>query len=237
MIFLIDYDNVRPLDRHRGLTHVVEKTVRSVGVAPFAGNPWARVRLYGGWFQHAKQSRLAQSLASEIAMTFPRPVVVTDATGHIRVMARVELAYALECDPRSPLPHTFRTRNAPANLRAKSLPYVGCGSPTACSLSAIVSLFANNRCPKQGCSAGIDAILERAEQKLVDGMLTADLLHFSTRAQEPIAVVSSDDDLWPGLHGAVVYGADVHHVQTHAGRSTPTYYSRLIQGKYSQCSL
>lgn len=237
MIFLIDYDNVRPLERSRGVTYVVEKTIRAVGVAPFRGNAWARVRLYGGWFRHSRHSRLAQTLASEIAVSFPRPVVVTDATGHLTVMARAELAYALECDPRNPFPNTYRLRSAPANLRAKSLPYMGCGSPGACPLGAVHVLLGTGRCPQQGCSASLDAIVERAEQKLVDGMLTADIIHLSTRTREPIAVVSSDDDLWPALHGAVVYGADVHHVHTHSGRTTPTHYSGLITGKYSQCSL
>ena len=51
MIILVDYDNIRTLDRNRGLVYVVERVVRTLGVSPLHGEVRARVRLYGGWFQ------------------------------------------------------------------------------------------------------------------------------------------------------------------------------------------
>lgn len=237
MIFLVDYDNIRAIDRNRGLSYIVERVVRSVGVAPFLSNPRARVRLYGGWHLRNQTSRMAQGLASDIASGFPRPIAVTDSTGNVTVTARVELAHGLECDPRSVLRNTFRTRSAPQNLKPKAMPYAGCSQPAACPLAVVNGFLTAGVCQQVGCTTTIDSVMERAEQKLVDGMIVADALHLSTRAVEPIAVVSSDDDLWPAVHGAVIYGANVYHVQTHAGRVAPPYYSGLIAGQYTQFSL
>ena len=50
-------------------------------------------------------------------------------------------------------------------------------------------------------------------QKLVDTMLTADLIQVSRPAATHIAVVTSDDDLWPGIYTALSQGATVHHVR------------------------
>jgi hypothetical protein len=237
MIFLVDYDNVRPIDRGRGLANIVEKIVRTVGTAPYASVPRARVRLYGGWLLRSTPSRLAQALAADIAAHFPRVVVVTDPAVSVRVTTNVELAHSLECDPRSVFPNTFRVRSAPENIRSKAIPYAGCQNPAACAIGVMHTFFTSGGCPQVGCSVVLEGVLERAEQKLVDGMITADLLHLSTRATEPIAIVTSDDDLWPAVHGAVIYGAHVLHIQTHAGRTTPTYYSALVSGQYSQFSL
>lgn len=237
MIFLIDYDNVLPIDRNRGIVYIIEKVVRTVGIAPFISNPRARVRLYGGWFNRNQTSRSAQGLVSDIGAGFPRVVTVTDSTGNVKVTVRAEMAYALECDPRSVLRDTFRTKSSPRNLRGKSLPYSGCARPTGCPIAVIGAFLTAGVCQQTGCTAIVDSVIERAEQKLVDGMIVADMLHLSTRATEPIAIVSSDDDLWPAVHGAVIYGANVYHVQTHAGRAAPAHYSRLISGQYSQFSL
>ena len=237
MILLVDYDNIRPIDRNRGLAYVIEKTIRAIGTAAFTSSPRARVRLYGGWHMGSQRSRLAQKLAAEVSAGFSRVVVATDAGSSIKVTTNVELAYSLECDPRSVLPSTFRVRGAPENLRPKPLPYSGCHQPSSCALTVIHSFLANSACPQHGCTVSIDAVVERAEQKLVDGMITTDFLHLSTRAKEPIAIVSSDDDLWPAIHGAVIYGADVYHVQTHTGRITPTHYSSLVSGRYSQFTI
>lgn len=237
MIYLIDYDNVRPIDKNRGLVHIVEKAVRTVGTAGFGRVPRARLRLYGGWQLRSHQSRLAEQLATQIAAEFPRVVTISEPDRTVQVTTNVELAYSLECDPRSVFRNTFRVRSAPENLRPKALPFAGCCQPTTCALAVIHSFLTSGVCPQSGCSVSIEEVIERAEQKLVDGMITADLLHLSTRVGDPIAIISSDDDLWPAIHSAVIYGADVYHIQTHAGRATPPCYSALVSGRYSEFSL
>lgn len=56
-------------------------------------------------------------------------------------------------------------------------------------------------------------------------MLTADLIHLAKNGQQELAVVSSDDDLWPGIQMALLAGAHVIQVHTRSGRPTPLAYS------------
>lgn len=92
-------------------------------------------------------------------------------------------------------------------------------------------------CPTPKCTVELDKVLLRAEQKLVDTMLVTDLIHYSMHQKETIVVVTSDDDVWPGIHSAIVHGANIHHVQTIPGRVTPTYYSKLVSGTYHQYTM
>ena len=57
-------------------------------------------------------------------------------------------------------------------------------------------------------------LLSRREQKLVDTMIVADLIHLASRGETPIGLVSSDDDMWPGILSALNIGASVIHVHT-----------------------
>jgi uncharacterized LabA/DUF88 family protein len=234
VIILVDYDNVRELDRNHGLVYVVERVVRTLGVTALENETRARVRLYGGWFQEQRLSRSAQRLAPQVQADFPRPIAVSDQSRSARVVANVEIATSLECDPSSVLLHTFRPRSPQTDLRCSVFPFGGCISPGSCCLASLNGLLSSGTCPIPGCGARVSDILYRSEQKLVDTMLVTDLIHFASRHKETLVVVSSDDDLWPGIHSAVVHGATLHHVQTISGRFTPPYYSKLISGSYLQ---
>ena len=52
-------------------------------------------------------------------------------------------------------------------------------------------------------------------------MLVVDLVRLAQAASELIVLVSSDDDMWPGIRGALLHGARVLHV--HARRPPPQY--------------
>jgi hypothetical protein len=236
MIILVDYDNIEQLDRGRGVTHVVERIVRSVGSALLGQEARVRVRLYGGWFDDARLSRSAQLIIPKLQSDFPRPISVSDAAGSARVVANVELARSLECDPTAPLLRTYRPRSPQANLQVFHLPFKGCLRPASCQLAVVDRLISHGQCVG-GCATKMEDVLFRAEQKLVDTMLVADMLHFAIRHQEILVVVSSDDDIWPGIHASIINGAQVVHVHTASSRATPAHYSRLISGKYSQCSM
>jgi hypothetical protein len=100
-----------------------------------------------------------------------------------------------------------------------------------------MQLMSSGGCSTPGCGVGVSEVLFRAEQKLVDTMLVADLIYFATQNRDRLVVVSSDDDVWPGIHTAVIHGAKIHHVQTISGRMTPSHYSRLVSGTYLQHSM
>jgi hypothetical protein len=78
---------------------------------------------------------------------------------------------------------------------------------------------------------------ERQQQKLVDTMLAADLIHLGSTSNEPIAIVTSDDDLMPPVIQAVYSGAEVLHLHTIAGRSTPSHYAPTQMDTYIEALL
>ena len=58
---------------------------------------------------------------------------------------------------------------------------------------------------------------------MVDTMMVADLIHLAAKADEPLVVITSDDDLWPGILSALIHGTSVIHLQTGAVNNAPTY--------------
>lgn len=67
-------------------------------------------------------------------------------------------------------------------------------------------------------------------QKLVDTVLTADLIQVSPPASTQIAVVTSDDDLWPGIYTALSQGATVHHVRPSRSPEADDYETETETG-------
>ena len=76
--------------------------------------------------------------------------------------------------------------------------------------------------------------MAREEQKLVDSMLVVDLVHFAETTDEPLVVVSADDDLWPGIRFVLLRGANVIHVIPRRGRVDRERYRLLETETYSQ---
>lgn len=76
--------------------------------------------------------------------------------------------------------------------------------------------------------------MTRSEQKLVDTMLSADLMCTATQSPGVAIVVTNDDDLWPAIHTSVRLGTVVHHVHPVAGRRTPTPYASTLSANYFQ---
>jgi hypothetical protein len=234
VIALVDYDNVPELERNRGPVHVVTRIVDSLGpLLPHETE--IRFRLYGGWFQGANLSRRAQQLLPMLQSNFPR--TMTPAAGGTPLLVRAEFALALESAPGRYLTHTYRDRALPTNVRCTSLPYRGCRAPAACPIAPLEALLRDGQCPELHCSVGLEAVLTKPEQKLVDTMLTVDVLHLArVAAANRIVVVSADDDIFPGIQAALLLGAQVVHVHPLPGRTTPPHYASLASGHYSQHS-
>jgi len=51
-----------------------------------------------------------------------------------------------------------------------------------------------------------------------------------------ICIVTSDDDLWPGIETAIALGIHVVHIHTHSRRSTPSFYCSGYSANYTQLS-
>ncbi len=87
------------------------------------------------------------------------------------------------------------------------------------------------------CGVTGEAALSKWEQKLVDTLLVTDLLHLAHTSAEPVAVVSTDDDMWPGIRLALLKGVQVVHIHPVPGRGTPTHYIVSLPTGYSQVTL
>src|SRR5208282_577710 len=69
-----------------------------------------------------------------------------------------------------------------------------------------LTFFLVGKCPDSSCARTAEQFLKRSEQKLVDTMIVSDLIHLASTGESAIAVVSSDDDLWPGMLMAMSKG-------------------------------
>jgi hypothetical protein len=83
----------------------------------------------------------------------------------------------------------------------------------------------------------MNGLLSRPEQKMIDTLLVTDLTYLSTRKATVIAVVSTDDDMWPGIRQALLNGARVMHIHPVPGRATPTHFLVALPAGYHQASL
>ena len=166
-----------------------------------------------------------------------RVLAVAGRDGAHVLLVRAELARALICDPGVELTHTYRRRSLPPRLRCISTPFPNCAEPSRCPVAGVEPFIRDGACPGDGCVVTPGAVLERAEQKLVDSMITIDLVHLAEATSECLVVVSADDDLWPGIRFVLLRGAQVVHVVPRRGGSTSDRYRGLKTGKYAQVAI
>ena len=236
MIVLVDYDNVHELHRQRGLPHLVQRIADAIGINVLQSLPRLRIRLYGGWFERLQSTRRAQLLAAEVAR-FPIQVTVTNSSTTHALIASAELALGLLNEPRVFLTHTFRPRGLTGTLACSAPPFPGCKNTATCPLPSFRALVSAGRCTESGCQVLLEGILSRPEQKLVDTLLISDLVHIAYTSNDPVAVVSTDDDMWPGIRLALSRGIRVVHIHPVPRRQTPTHYLVAIPPGYSQSTL
>ena len=233
MIALVDYDNSPLLLRNRGLTATVTRVLSAMGSGTFSTERVLQIRLYGGWFRGRSMSPRAQQLVPQVRADFPRLVTVADENARVTVLVRAELAYSLACDPDTHLTHTYRTRSVPTTLRCAALPFRQCTNPSACPIAGVESLVNDDECPGFECPVRPSDLLERPEQKLVDTMMTVDLVDLARRRGQSLAVVSRDDDMWPGIRLALLSGATIVHVRPGGQSTIPRHYMPLTVGRYT----
>ena len=233
---LVDYDNIPQAVRRRGLSDLVGRVLSLLPSATLPRGARAWCRLYGGWFEKRDLSRRAQELAAEIRRTFPTTLRLGTATDPRPVDVEVELARSLRARPERHLFHTYRPRDPPRRLASRPLPFTGCALPADCPLAPVHRLLEADSCPQAACEARTRDILMLPAQKLVDTMLTADLIQVSRPAATHLAIVAGDDDLWPGIYTALGQGATVHHVRPSRSPEAD-YYETETETGYRPYSL
>lgn len=210
---LIDYDNIDRAMRAKGLYWLTGRILEKIADSSFNHFPRFIFRLYGGWYERSNLTRSAQDLSLAISRDVPGVFPVVSKGSQFRVGVKMELAYSLAIQPSRPLLATYRPRSIQNTISCREPSAVGC-TQRVCELGTLYSLFRTQKCANPGCGIGIEEILFKAEQKLVDSMIFSDLIFFSQNAKSPVTIVTSDDDLWPGIFHALQLGANVNHVRT-----------------------
>lgn len=223
---LIDYDNLTIYQKRKGLLFNIEAITSNLKLSNI-GSKNLIVRLYGGWYENDRATRLAQDLTAEIKANFPQKVNLGDRN---QVIANVELANSLIIKPQTLLYHTYRKRGTPSGLGCDHPVKVACFSVT-CPLIQVYDFLNLNKCSE--CKyVRPEQVLFRSEQKLVDSMITADMIYLS-QTQNNMSIVSSDDDFWPAILTAITLGSSVIQFHTH-GTGTNILYSQTIKSNYLQ---
>ncbi len=229
MKVLVDYYNVPRAASHQGLAYLAERILAKVSpVASPVGT--LDLRLYGGWDSRNRMTPEGQSLSVEMRSAFPKILRIAKT----QVRLTMQLAQSLEALPGKTLPNT---------LREEPLGKVKCQTPsrttcrcTQCPIDPMAAFLNSGACPVPGCIAEPHMLLSRREQKLVDTMIVADLIHLAGRGETPIGLVSSDDDMWPGILCALNIGATVIHLHTRTP-IIPTAYLTQTSGQYTPIGL
>lgn len=237
MIILVDYDNILKQDRSPGLVYVTDRILQAIGPTAFTPNERARFRLYGGWYKGDLLTRNAQDLSAEIAGNFSRPATVSDKTATRLITVAAEMALSLEVSPAKHLVHTYRPRNRPSGIGfADPISRVHCPS-TTCGLLPLREAINRDQCPMAGCTTKPSDLLTRDEQKLVDTMLISDLIFLAHMGEKTIAIVSSDDDMWPGIETALALRASIVRIHTRPKALASTTYLAGVGPQYVQRGL
>lgn len=216
---LIDHDNLPPAVSAKGSHYIVDRILETLPDTLLRTVTHVQCRFYGGWFSGSHLTRRAQQLSADIGRDFPAPMTA------LKVSVTAELARSLLVDPMNDLWHTFRARQGAPTIGCKHPVSQGCRDPS-CPLVVMTQALTVNRCPTTNCSVRPRELLERNEQKLVDSMMAVDSLFVRQTLQHPIAIVSSDDDLWPPIHMLLATGRDLHLIHTKP-RTTP--YGSMIR--------
>lgn len=237
MYALVDWDNLDDRDCRAGAKYVADKLWLSIStIAPqiVSGVQSLDLRLYGGWNGRHQPTARASHLEVDLQQNFP--FFLRDPNRQTPVKVTGELAQSLVRLPRHILQHTFRQRQGPPKLHCQTATQLAC-IRQGCPISTVHDLFNQARCPEQTCSITLEQVLTRSEQKLVDTMLVADLIHFAMAGHSPLAVVSSDDDLWPGILMALDAGSNLLHVRPKNHSSHRIYMNSALQRSYFQGGL
>jgi uncharacterized LabA/DUF88 family protein len=202
----IDYDNLEQTQKIGGILDVVTKVLFQIPINIATTRAKCEVRVYGGWYEYAQITRLAQEVTIEMQRDFPKVIRLPASDGgHISVVANAELAVALLQEPSHHMFNTYRRKGKPRNVRVESPNVAGC-TDSDCVLPMMKKLLRTGICPKHGCSITDDNLVYRHEQKLVDTMLSCDIIYSANFNLEKVILVSGDDDFLPPLRSILLGG-------------------------------
>jgi uncharacterized LabA/DUF88 family protein len=201
---------------------------QKIDQSELSGSKRIKVRFYGGWYENNQFTTKAQNLSTDISSSFPNTILLSD--NKTKIIVDCELAYSILADPNNHLFHTYRRRGFPLGIHAKTKDEINCSDPN-CPIEIVIDFVNNNICKQCKIVKPYD-VFYKAEQKLIDTMLTSDMIHASIQ-HSIIVIVSSDDDFWPGIKTSLMHGLRILHIHTR-NRMTPSFYSKTTINNYVQ---
>lgn len=202
----VDYDNLTPIQKTDGIHDLLTKALCLLPTT-MSARVKCNVRIYGGWYEGVQMTRMAQEVTVEIQRDFP--LVIRLPTGNeapsILVTINAELAVALLQEPGHHLFNTYRRKGRPSNIRVETPQNAGC-TDADCVLPLMSTFIKSGRCPKSGCSLIENNLVYRHEQKIVDTMLSCDLIHGGGTQFDCVVLISGDDDFLPPLRTVLLHG-------------------------------
>lgn len=157
------------------------------------------IRLYGGWYEGNVLTSRASRLAQLAAQADPFPVHHQGAF----IAGMVELASGPIYAPGLVLPSTHRIRDtAPRMRQTPNFKDPSCCGDSSCAAKRFARWSEGPRkvCPAEGCNVTYSQAFFGREQKMVDTMITVDLIELAvTRRMGAVVLVSDDTDFVPAL--------------------------------------
>jgi len=223
MQVLVDFDNLTPATQQQGTVYVADKVFQSLAPVLALGQR-LELRVYGGWDHGGRLTPRAQRLRAELAASFPRVFNLVGGSPPVPIVTTATLARSLLIEPMIPLTDTYRLRPPPRRMFCDSPAAHGCVDP-ACPLVAVAHFIMSRNCPTAQCPIEFETIVTgHSQQKVVDTAIVSDLIELSANKEKEVAVLTSDDDIWPGMASAMHNGTLVYHID--ARGQGPSRYAK-----------
>lgn len=203
---LIDFDNLVPPNREnlnsRGREGLLSSIQLLLKASPNVTH--ITIRLYGGWKKDGVLSRRGSEVAAILRDIDPFPMV---KEGGAILRGQVEMAMGLVKRSDFEFDDTYRVRASAPRLKLSNSPRPqDCANIVGSCPAHILKQFtrsATRSCPTIDCKVTAGSAFLASEQKMVDTLLTCDLLEYSQvdgeNLIEHVSIVSADTDFVPPL--------------------------------------
>jgi len=228
---LVDYDNIlrRRVVREDSLEADLDQIVSLLDretdfFLDVKRSQTLQIRLYGGWFEDSKTTHMCERAKRSVERFRNRMISVNSSISISRYVNFARGIFSLE------------ERSFFATCRKYDLEASVSNDAGACCVEAserfeyIRDYLRNGACPL--CGRGIRSPILARGQKMVDTMMTCDLLQLINATSSAVALVSDDDDMLPALFQGA-QKRDVFHVCL-KGRNSyfERYYKSLAPRLY-----
>jgi len=231
----IDYDNLLEAHKVSGILDITSRALLQTPLTSSDVRGTCEIRVYGGWYEGLTMTSLAQSVAVSMQSEFPTIIrLPRNNAPSVSLSTTAELAVAMMEEPGHHLFNTYRKKARPRNVRVQKPDAIGCVE-AACPLPSAKMLLKTGTCPVSTCTVAAVDLVYRHEQKIVDTMLTCDLIYSTHLSYDCVILVSGDDDFLPPVRTVLLRGTPVARFNPQPSRTRTPFPS--VGGKLTDIDL